>query len=682
MRAQEENRETATADRTSGRPPSRPHAPVPPLLALQRAAGNTAVTRAIQRARHEGEPEERSVQRRTSVADAVGSPGVPLEPRILQRAEQAYGMEFGHVRVHSGPVAQRSAEDLQAQAYTTGPHIVLGDSRVSDEVMYEEVDHVRQQFLGPVPGTANGRGEKVSHPDDPFERSAGSNGRKLARGAAPDLALPGGPTESVQRAVAEGVPVQRAGEPGAATSPSPPASPPVTAATVTAALPATDRLARLLVGGTAEIRNKDVRKALATRQRSGPSLSAEELQAIKDAESEDPGWLRTVGLCTHAEAEKYIEDGDFSSWLAQPMGKRLLVATLRWQQESTGKGKATATGARPKPDYELGRHHAMHDEKNTPQDERNRLTGERNEQIFQTFVATLLPPDIPENVPNRDEHLRRVERGTDILTKIFLIMQKGLKTFNAEKNLHEDFKDDIAHALAYGGRVNIRIPQLADGQHGYELPRWLNITTENPKFYEPNSKPKSPVYRRPYATHHMDITDNKPGKAGTFEEKGTWKASLQNLADPHSHMYGLAAALGGAGNQGYDGGTILPDESRGHLFMGYKPPTDKRDGALQVGIETAGPGGTTPEGYKHNWRSSEKTANPFSNLGGHKDDKVAGGAPLEANQRLVDLREFGDWLATLKQLEKDWTAELEKAKTTEEKAALYRDLIGKRHSAS
>lgn len=32
----------------------------------------------------------------------------------------------------------------------------------------------------------------------------------------------------------------------------------------------------------------------------------------------------------------------------------------------------------------------------------------------------------------------------------------------------------------------------------------------------------------------------------------------------------------------------------------------------------------------------------------------------------------------LKNLEKDWTAELAKAKTDEERAALYRDLIGKR----
>ncbi|MFJ9249908.1 hypothetical protein [Streptomyces sp. NPDC101776] len=48
---------------------SRPAAALPPLAALQQAAGNAAVSRAIQRARDERQAEE---------------------PRILQRAERAY----------------------------------------------------------------------------------------------------------------------------------------------------------------------------------------------------------------------------------------------------------------------------------------------------------------------------------------------------------------------------------------------------------------------------------------------------------------------------------------------------------------------------------------------------------------------------------------------------------------
>ncbi|MGW0573365.1 eCIS core domain-containing protein [Streptomyces tauricus] len=716
MRIEKDNNKGA--DSAGRRPASRPSPTPHPLIALQQAAGNAAVTRAIQRARNEQNPEgqqsvpqerdadgrpsggagERAdegaapVQRRPSVRDAVDSPGRPLEPRVLQRAEQAYDMDFGHVRVHNDPVAQRSAEDLGALAYTTGSHIVLGGNHVSDEVMYEEVDHVRQQALGPVPGTANGKGEKVSSPDDAFERSAGSNGRKLARGSAPDLALPGAALPvlpalsalsggAVQRSVAGDVPVQRADRPGPVTTAEPPtvAEPSTTAEPSSmASLPAVVRLARMLVGGNQEIRNKEVRAVIHKRVRSGPSFTDDELRAITAVESEDPKWLKTVGLCTRTEAEAYINAGKFHDWLEQPEGKRLLVATLRWRQEAENRSEGKPPVEPSRSDYQLGRHMAMHAD-DTPQPEKDRLTGERNEQIFQTFVETMLPPGISDNVPDAAKHRQRVERGTELLTKIFLILKEGLKVFNPEAGVHEDFKDDVAHALAYGGRVNIRIPQLADGQHGYELPQWLHITKEDRKFWEPKSTPKKPVYRRGFATHHMDIGENqKDGTRGTFVEKGEIGATVQNWLDPHSHLYGLPLALRGMGNKDFHGDTILPNESYGHAFMGYKPPTDKRDGALQVGIETAGPGGRTPDGYEHGLTSSEKNSNPVSQVGGHKDDKPGANAPLASSQRQVDLKEFGDWVQKLKDLEKDWKAGLEAAKTHEERAALYRDLIGKR----
>lgn len=196
MRAHEENR--SSADRTPS--PVRSAAPLPPLLALQRAAGNAAVTRAIQEARHEHGPDcghtaevqrdasrEPAVQRRSSVFEATSSPGSPLEPRIQAKAEQAYGMSFAHVRVHSGPVAQRSALEYGARAYTSGSDIVVGAQGIDDETLFHEIDHVHQQSSGPVSGTDDGSGARVSDPGDPFERRAAANGRRMAQGAAPDL---------------------------------------------------------------------------------------------------------------------------------------------------------------------------------------------------------------------------------------------------------------------------------------------------------------------------------------------------------------------------------------------------------------------------------------------------------------------------------------------------------------
>ncbi|MEU1269186.1 DUF4157 domain-containing protein [Streptomyces sp. NPDC005799] len=196
MRAHEENR--SSADRTPA--PARSAAPLPPLLALQRAAGNAAVTRAIQEARHEHGPDcghtaevqrdasgEPAVQRRSSVFEATSSPGSPLEPRIQAKAEQAYGMSFAHVRVHSGTVAQRSALEYGARAYTSGSDIVVGAQGIDDETLFHEIDHVHQQSSGPVAGTDDGSGARVSDPGDPFERRAAANGRRMAQGAAPDL---------------------------------------------------------------------------------------------------------------------------------------------------------------------------------------------------------------------------------------------------------------------------------------------------------------------------------------------------------------------------------------------------------------------------------------------------------------------------------------------------------------
>ncbi|MFI6124669.1 DUF4157 domain-containing protein [Streptomyces sp. NPDC051064] len=198
-------------DRSRPRRAGAPSTQAGRLLALQRMAGNAAVSRAIEEERHAHGPgcghgeaapsgEQPAVQRRVSVQEAISSPGSRPEPRILDKAQQAYGMSFDHVRLHTGPVAQRSAMEFNAVAYTTGSDIVSQKPHLDDETIFHELDHVRQQTMGPVAGTDNGAGAKVSHQDDPFEKQSAANGRKMAQGAAPDLSLPGS-SAPVQRAV-------------------------------------------------------------------------------------------------------------------------------------------------------------------------------------------------------------------------------------------------------------------------------------------------------------------------------------------------------------------------------------------------------------------------------------------------------------------------------------------------
>ncbi|MFE1926770.1 DUF4157 domain-containing protein [Streptomyces asoensis] len=223
MRAQDQENDLGGNRRPkAGKGPTRSPLPGPAagLLALQRSAGNAAVTRAIEEQRHEHGPgcghadrsvqrdaraadaEQDAVQRRVSLTEVTGSGGSSLDPRIQAKAEQAYGMPLGHVRVHNDATAQRASADFNAHAMTIGHHIVLGSSRVDDETMFHELDHVRQQSQGPVAGTDNGSGVKVSSPGDSFERQSASNGRLVAQGSAPDLSLPG--------SAGRGAPVQRA----------------------------------------------------------------------------------------------------------------------------------------------------------------------------------------------------------------------------------------------------------------------------------------------------------------------------------------------------------------------------------------------------------------------------------------------------------------------------------------
>jgi outer membrane protein OmpA-like peptidoglycan-associated protein len=119
------------------------------ILALQRAAGNRAVT-GLLRARpftsgFTGE----------AVLDAVGparrSPGRMLEQRTRRAAELRLGAGFGDVRVHTDPVATRSALALEASAYTVGGDIYFAPGRYQPDsdrgrrLLDHELAHVLQQ---------------------------------------------------------------------------------------------------------------------------------------------------------------------------------------------------------------------------------------------------------------------------------------------------------------------------------------------------------------------------------------------------------------------------------------------------------------------------------------------------------------------------------------------------------
>ena len=101
-----------------------PHAQV---MELQRLAGNRAVSRLL------------------------GSPGSPLDPATRTQMESRFDADFAGVRLHTGPAATKSAQALNANAYTVGEDIVLHRDAfrpgtvAGQRLLAHELAHVVQQ---------------------------------------------------------------------------------------------------------------------------------------------------------------------------------------------------------------------------------------------------------------------------------------------------------------------------------------------------------------------------------------------------------------------------------------------------------------------------------------------------------------------------------------------------------
>jgi hypothetical protein len=85
------------------------------------------------------------------VHEVLRSPGQPLDPATRAFMEPRFGYDFSQVRVHYGATAERSARDVNANAYTVGRDIVFGAGRFAPgthagrRLLAHELTHVVQQ---------------------------------------------------------------------------------------------------------------------------------------------------------------------------------------------------------------------------------------------------------------------------------------------------------------------------------------------------------------------------------------------------------------------------------------------------------------------------------------------------------------------------------------------------------
>ncbi|WP_443060606.1 eCIS core domain-containing protein [Streptomyces sp. NBC_00448] len=228
-------RKPAALPRTEGLGPAAASATQAPgghspasVIALQRSVGNATVAHLLETQRHvhgascghqQTAPEEGPVQRRTAAHDVLGRPGRPLpEPELHDMQARFGGADFSDVRIHNDAAAKKSAQEIGARAYTSGSHIVIGEGGGDRHTLAHELTHVLQQRRGPVAGTDNGNGMKISDPSDRFEVAAEENARRVMSGSAPatgrtaqravddavdgtvtDTAAGAGPAHAVQR---------------------------------------------------------------------------------------------------------------------------------------------------------------------------------------------------------------------------------------------------------------------------------------------------------------------------------------------------------------------------------------------------------------------------------------------------------------------------------------------------
>jgi hypothetical protein len=216
-----------SAEARKGRAPAcQPQAasrtPLPGLLTLQSSVGNAAVVQMLRQAGHPwaqdrhqhsagcGHQQAEQPVQRSTVPDVLRSPGHPLDDNTRTEMEARLGADFSDVRLHTDTIAQASAAEVGARAYTSGEHVVIGQGGGDKHTLAHELTHVIQQRQGPVSGADNGSGVAVSDASDRFEREAEANAACVMKGAVPtghtaQLAGPHGTTtdrRAVQRVFA------------------------------------------------------------------------------------------------------------------------------------------------------------------------------------------------------------------------------------------------------------------------------------------------------------------------------------------------------------------------------------------------------------------------------------------------------------------------------------------------
>jgi outer membrane protein OmpA-like peptidoglycan-associated protein len=162
-------------------------------------------------ARHRTEENDRTAARDDPsnaspiIAQVLRSSGTPLARHVRSPMEAGLKHDFGHVRVHTGSLANESARAVEAVAYTAGSHIVFSDGTYQPErpgglgVIAHELVHVVQQSGSAARIQDLDRLQLDRGAGDPLEVEARSAAGMVAAGASEPITVRPGQRPFVQR---------------------------------------------------------------------------------------------------------------------------------------------------------------------------------------------------------------------------------------------------------------------------------------------------------------------------------------------------------------------------------------------------------------------------------------------------------------------------------------------------
>jgi hypothetical protein len=90
------------------------------------------------------------------VSNVLGSAGSPLDGNSRSFMENRFGYDFGSVKIHTDAMAAKSAQSINALAYTSGNRIVFNEGQYSPstqsgmKLLAHELTHVVQQSASPA----------------------------------------------------------------------------------------------------------------------------------------------------------------------------------------------------------------------------------------------------------------------------------------------------------------------------------------------------------------------------------------------------------------------------------------------------------------------------------------------------------------------------------------------------